>query len=540
MTYSRASVLALVAALLAAVAAVPWGVIAQELPQTPSRIRTLQGSPLGTEDAIYVGLQWEPVAGAADHQVRLIKDRVEKRFVVSFTTCNPMHNACDYIVVEPAPGEYEFSVRARSDAGESKWSSPVRYRILPAPAPPTVRVEGADLIVSWDGPADTPSWAYYNVCWSIDGDDRGFCPNRVSVNHTTSYRFFRPRPGTYRIRFSVEGDWLSPWSDEAVVMVEDRVAALVAPPIPRVTDAVFLGSADDASPRAPSLVTWRPSAGADFYDVKLRVGEGIHTRRVFPNEPLRTDDSSFQVNTDSSGAPFYAYWAYWHRTDAQAGDRLHEFAVRAGNAAGVSSWSYWDSALGRPARFELQLTDFTARFQWDAVPEADVYQLCQLHLIYRRGDCELHEATSATVRLRDLDAGMHDFHVYTGRKHEHGGYWWGPRTDGIVVDVLERSFSPRISAEASDGAWLITVEWPGDAATDRYQIHWRELRPRLTVDYPITLARRSGSGDEALFSADLRLRQVYELRISLRAWTGSSWGPWTEWLDVTPTELPSE
>ena len=534
MSYLRASALALIVALTAAVAAVPWGVTAQEVPQTPSDIGTFRGALVGKEDAIVVGIQWEPVAGVADHQIRLINDGVEQHFDVPSTVCDHTRNACDYTVVEPAPGEYEFSVRARSDAGESEWSSSVRYRILPAPAPPAVRVEGADLIVSWDSLADAPSLLYYQVCWSVDSEDRGFCPNHVTVNYPTGYRFLRPKPDTYRIRFALGGDWLTPWSGEAVVVVEDRPVALVVPPIPRVTSAVSwrpFGAGE------PALVTWLPSVGANFYDVKIRADDDVHTRRVFPNEPSRTDDSEFQVNPDGSGAPSYAYW---YSPYARADEHPLEFAVRAGNEAGISDWSDWEIALGPPSRFELQLTDVAAHFQWDAVPGAHAYQLCRLHLLYLRGDCELHEATSAMVRLRDLDAGMHDFHAYAGREHEHDGYWWGTRTDGIFVDVVERPFSPRISAKASDGVWLVTVEWSGDAAADRYQIYWRELWPRVTVDYPVTLARRSGNGEEALFAADLRLRQVYELRISLRAWTGSSWGPWTQWLDVTPNELPIE
>lgn len=439
--------------------------------------------PLGQENVIFVGIQWDPVASATDHQVRLINDGVEQLVDVPFTVCNPTRNACDYTVTDPAPGDYEFSVRARSDAGESGWSSLVRYHILPAPAAPTIRFEGADIVVSWDGPAETPSWLYYEVCWSVGDDVLDFCPNHVTVNDATEYRFLRPRPGTYRIRFAPGGDWLSPWSDEAVVIIEARAAALVVPPIPRVTSAVSFSPSDYRPSRTPALVTWQPSLGANFYDVKLRVNGDVYTKRVLPNEPLRTDDTDFQINTDSSGDTYYAYWDY---RDVQTDDPPREFALRAGNEAGMSDWSDWEIALGVPNRFELQLTDVAAHFQWDAVPGADVYQLCRVFL---GGDCDLHEATDATVRLRDLDPGAHDFHVLAGREHEQGGYWWGPPTDVIVVDAPERSVSPRTPPQAPpdtpqnarptrsiaqppQNGISIGIKWDVVADADEYEVRW--------------------------------------------------------------------
>ena len=427
-----------------------------------------------------------------------------------------------------------FGILFANAAAQSPPETPQHAR--PTRSNPWPPSNGIAIIIEWDVVADADE---YEVRWARGGhEERAVVPREdwegvESTTIVTSYRDYwlrYPEPGVYDFAVRARnagGD--SEWSPT----VRHHVRDTPAPPQAVVdgADLVFSWSRPDGA--TGFEICWMREYGGCPDSSFARVTKAnLRIPNARPGE--------YQVMLRESGV-WTSDWSPW--TFITMPDRGLPESAFIDEPDSFYVWrpepNDWGTLSG-PKHLRVSVGSRWLRFDWDALPGAGAYALCQTR---PEGGCWETRAPHKT--LQGLPAGTHYFHVLGWEFLADGGFRGGQWSDEIAAEVPE-THTRQLSASAiaikpvagAVSKRLVTAEWLSIDGAERYQVRWRERYPGYTVTHSVVSARRSLEEERAAYASQLRTRVTSALEISLRVRINGEWGSWTDWiaLDVEPRE----
>ena len=389
---------------------------------------------------------------------------------------------------------------------------------------------GIAIVIEWDVVADADE---YEVRWVRgDTEERIVLPREDwegTQQTRRDYFLVNPEPGIYdfavRARNALGS---SEWSRT----IRHQVGDTPAPPQAVVDGADLLLTWFSPDDKTSFPLCWMYEYGGCNDSFTTVTGSSLRISDVRPGE--------YQVMLREASA-WSSDWSPW--TFVVVPDRGLPASAYGDEPEPYYAYRTEPNPLGtlpRPERLRARFNGSRLWFDWDAVPGAGSYSLCQTRPV---GACWHTRAPGKT--LQGFPEGTHYFHVLAHEYFADGGSRGGPWSDEAAIDV-PAMHSHGLSASAiaiepvgdANSYWLVTAEWRGVAGAERYQVHWLERHPGFTVTHPVVFARRPVEDERTVYTAQLRTRRPSTLQISLRVEVDGEWSTWTEWLalDAAPQE----
>ena len=305
---------------------------------------------------------------------------------------------------------YSYSVRAKNSGGAGAYGAAQTVRTLVAPpaAPVTVTATATSdtVTVTWSGVSGAVSYdvKFDGKIYNVAGTSKTF----TGLEQKTDYG--------YAVRARNAG---GPGNFSA----EKTIQTLLAPPaVP--TDVSAAATADSVT------VSWLPAEGADSYEV------------LFDNEVLQV-----------SGPP--------QKIEGLLPNTVHQYAVRAGNSAGMSAYSVLGGVrtlLETPKNVSAEPDVQAARIQWDAVDGASSYEL-----EFQGG---LYEVTEPFKVI----AGLESESDYRYRVRAKNSYVCSAFSEEGTVRTLEDRPATPTGIRADSTMDMVILSWEKVPEADGYEV----------------------------------------------------------------------
>ena len=419
-------------------------------------------------------LAWDaPSTGTADsYQVSYGAKDSEGRDSASVTA-----PATSFTHSDNAEGTtYQYTVRARNQAGNGPWSEPATARRLNPPTPPTgveAAVSGKDIVLSWTAPA-TGIVDSYQVRSGVSGSDA------TTTSETTETNFTHEGPAgdtlySYQVR-SENAAGESAWTEPVTAM-------RVLPPNP---PTGVKTSKDDSN----IVVNWTaPSTGAvGGYQLEYRQT----MTQAWNRESVEAADTSWTHEEPTPGTTY-------------------QYRLRTVNAAGVSEWTTpveetWYRGAAPPTyiqNFSMGTNRIMVLWNRSITPGTTGYEFRQN---IDGGEWTTSSVGNRNVILVDWTEGE-SYREYAVRAviGEQKGDWTATRTLSLTRPSGVRNLTAHL-----DGRNSIRVKWdhPDTGEPAKYRISYtRDGVPSVSVTSQpgyLSTTLIEGSGAEATYAIIVR------------------------------------